>query len=88
MKVLELEAHMKLSMVKSEEYKEFVSQNEKYCVESSRRVVELDNLDVIAESRTKEIEQIVTALQKVISGLQQKHSYNEQTKETLNVIET
>ena len=70
---------MKLSMVKSEEYKEFVSHNEKYCVESSRRVVELDNLDVIAESRTKEIEQIVTALQKEISGLQQKHSYNEQT---------
>ena len=44
---------MKLSMVKSEEYKEFASQNEKDCVESSRRVVELDNLDVIAESRTK-----------------------------------
>lgn len=87
-KVLELEAQMKLSMVKSEEYKEFASQNEKDCVESSRRVVELDNLDVIAESRTKEIEQIVTALQKEISGLQQKHSYNEQTQETLNVTET
>lgn len=87
-KVLELEAQMKLSMVKSEEYKEFASQNEKDCVESSRRVVELDNLDVTAESRTKEIEQIVTALQKEISGLQQKHSYNEQTQETLNVIET
>ena len=87
-KVLDLEAPMKLSMVKSEEYKEFVSQNEKYCVESSRRVVELDNLDVIAESRTKEIEQIVTEIQKEISGLQQKHSYNEQTQETLNVTET
>ena len=87
-KVLELEAQMKLSMVKSEEYKEFASQNEKDCVESSRRVVELDNLDVIAESRTKEIEQIVTVLQKEISGLQQKHSYNEQTQETLNVTET
>lgn len=87
-KVLELEAQMKLSMGKSEEYKEFASQNEKDCVESSRRVVELDNLDVIAESRTKEIEQIVTALQKEISGLQQKHSYNEQTQETLNVTET
>lgn len=48
----------------------------------------MDNLDVIAESRTKEIEQIVTALQKEISGLQQKHSYNEQTQETLNVTET
>ena len=65
-----------------------MSQNEKDYVESSRRVVELDNLDVIAESRTKEIEQIVTALQKDISGLQQKHSYNEQTQETLNVTET
>ena len=48
----------------------------------------MHNLDVIAESRTKEIEQIVTALQKDISGLQQKHSYNEQTQETLNVTET
>ena len=65
-----------------------MSQNEKDYVESSRRVVEFDNLDVIAESRTKEIEQIVTALQKEISGLQQKHSYNEQTQETLNVTET
>lgn len=87
-KVLDLEGQMKLSMVKSEEYKELARQNEEDCVESSRRVVELDNLCLISESRTKEIEQIVTALQNEISGLQQKHSDNEQTQETLNVTET
>lgn len=87
-KVLDLEGQMKLSMVKSEEYKELARQSEEDCVESFRRVVELDNLCLISESRTKEIEQIVTALQNEISGLQQKHSDNEQTQETLNVTET
>lgn len=87
-KVLELEAQMKLSMVKSEEYKELAGQNEEDCVESSRSVVELDNLCAISESRTKEIEQIVTALQKEISGFHVKHSYSEQTQEALNATET
>lgn len=87
-KVVDLEGQMKLSLVKCEEYKELARQNEEDCVESFRRVVELDNLLVISESRTKEIEQIVTLLQNEISGLPQNHSYNEQTKETLNVTET
>lgn len=87
-KVVDLEGEMKLSLVKCEEYKELARQNEEGCVESFRRVVELDNLLVISDSRTKEIEQIVTLLQNEISGLPQNHSYNEQTKETLNVTET
>lgn len=87
-KVVDLEGQMKLSLVKCEEYKELARQNEEDCVESFRRVAELDNLLVISESRTKEIEQIVTLLQNEISGLPQNHSYNEQTKETLNVTET
>lgn len=87
-KVVDLEGQMKLSLVKCEEYKELARQNEEDCVESFRRVVELDNLLVISDSRTKEIEQIVTSLQNEISGLPQNHSYNEQTKETLNVTET
>lgn len=87
-KVVDLEGQMKLSLVKCEEYKELARQNEEDCVESFRRVVELDNLLAISDSRTKEIEQIVTLLQNEISGLPQNHSYNEQTKETLNVTET
>jgi len=87
-KVVDLEGQMKLSLVKCEEYKELARQNEEDCVESFRRVVELDNLLVISDSRTKEIEQIVTLLQNEISGLPQNHSYNEQTKETLNATET
>lgn len=67
-KVLDLEGQMKLSLVKCEEYKELARQNEEDCVESFRRVVELDNLLVISESRTKEIEQIVTLLQNEISA--------------------
>lgn len=87
-KVVDLEGQMKLSLVKCEEYKELARQNEEDCVESFRRVVELDNLLAISDSRTKEIEQIVTLLQNEISGLPQNHSYNEQTKETMNVTET
>lgn len=87
-KVVDLEGQLKLSMVKSEEYKELARQNEEDCVESSRRVVELDNTCVISETRTKEIEQIITALQKEISGFHQNNSYNEQIQETLNVTET
>jgi hypothetical protein len=44
---------MKLSMVKSEEYKELAQHNEEDCVMSFRSVVELDNLCVISESGTK-----------------------------------
>lgn len=70
-KVLDLEGQMKLSLVKCEEYKELARQNEEDCVESFRRVVELDNLFVISESRTKEIEQIVTLLQNEIAAFPQ-----------------
>ncbi|KAH9314406.1 hypothetical protein KI387_023033 [Taxus chinensis] len=85
--VLNLEGQLKSSRDKNEEYKKLVEQNEENCIESFERALELDNLLVISDSRTKEMEKLLVSLQNEISGIYQKQDPNKHRQEPLNGIE-
>ncbi|XP_057867004.2 uncharacterized protein LOC131074397 [Cryptomeria japonica] len=87
-KVLDLEEQLKSSKDENEEYKKLVEQSEEECIKSFESALELDNLLVITESGTKEMEKLIILLQKEISELYQNLKSNESRQEPLNRTET
>lgn len=87
-KVLNLEGQLKSSQDENEEYKKLVEQSEEDCIKLFERALELDNLLVITDSRTKEMEKFIILLQKEISGLYQKLKSTDSRQELLNRTET
>ncbi|XP_057822463.2 uncharacterized protein LOC131034876 isoform X1 [Cryptomeria japonica] len=86
-KVPALEGSIKFLMNKNKECDELAKQAEDNFVETFKRALESDYLQVIYESRANEMQKILTKLEEEIEGLHQKLKKCDQVQQAMNKME-